>query len=100
MPAIDLFEAPPGTLSDLERITGVAPTSPARYFSAVTPSDSADLTYATRALYIGGAGNLSVIDLDGVTVAINGVAAGTLLPIRVARVRSTGTTATNITALV
>lgn len=100
MAAIDLFATAPGTESDFERVTGVAPTSPARYFSAVTPDNSNDLAYATRALWVGGAGNLSVIDLDGNTVAFTGIPAGTLLPIRVARVRATGTTATNIVALV
>jgi hypothetical protein len=66
---------------------------------AVTPSDSVDLVNMSRALWVGGAGNISVIMHSGATVTFSGIAAGTLLPIRVSRVRSTGTTATNILAL-
>ncbi len=66
---------------------------------AVTPADGSDLTDVTRALWIGGAGNVAVVTLDGSTVTIKGVQAGTLLPIRVSRVKSTGTTATDILAL-
>lgn len=66
--------------------------------AAVTPSDSADLTYDTRALYVGGAGDISIITENGQTVTLVGVPAGSFLPISVSRVRATGTTATNIVA--
>ncbi len=62
----------------------------------VTPDDSNDLTVA-GILYIGGAGNVKVTGLKSGTVTLVGVPAGTWLNfIRVKRVRSTGTTATNI----
>lgn len=75
--------------------------SPAWDAAAVTPNDGADLPkIATRALWIGaGDGTLSVVMSGGTTVAFAGVAAGTLLPIRVDRVRATGTGATGIVAL-
>ena len=74
--------------------------SPAKNAAAVTPNDSTDLTTAARGLYIGGAGNV-VVDMVGTgsTITFTGVLAGTILPIRVTRVRSTSTTATNIVAL-
>lgn len=62
---------------------------------AVTPNDSVDLV-STGILHVGGAGNLNVDFTDGTTVSINNVAAGTILPVRVKRVRATGTSATNI----
>jgi hypothetical protein len=66
----------------------------------VSPSDSADLPFMPRALYVGTAGTLSVLLIDGATtVNLGAVAAGTLLPLRVNRVRSTGTGASNIVAL-
>jgi len=73
---------------------------PAIRAAAVTPNDSTDLSFVTRSLYVGGAGNVSV-DLaeSGTAVVFVGVPAGTFLPIRAKRVRSTGTTATNIVAL-
>jgi hypothetical protein len=77
----------------------VGNTSPATIAEAVTPSDSADLTNVSRALWIGGAGNISVIMANGSTVLFSGIAAGTMLPLRVSRVRSTSTTATLIVAI-
>lgn len=72
---------------------------PASNAAAVTPNDSTDLTYTSRALFVGGAGNVAVIMAGGQTVTFTGVTAGFLLPIRVSRVLSTGTTATTITAV-
>jgi hypothetical protein len=72
---------------------------PASNAVAVTPSDGTDLTYTSRALFVGGAGNVAVIMAGGQTVTFTGVTAGALLPIRVSRVLSTGTTATTITAV-
>jgi len=67
--------------------------------AAVTPSDSADLANVTRGVYVGGAGDLTVINAAGTTVTFKAVPAGTLLPIRVARIKATLTTATNLVAL-
>lgn len=72
----------------------------AEYAAAVTPSDATPLTQATRGLWIGGAGNVSVkMAGDNETVLFSGIAAGTLLPIRVRQVLNAGTTATLIVAL-
>ena len=74
-------------------------SSPANDASAVTPSDTAPLTYVSRALYIGGAGNLVVTMQGGGNVTFSAVPAGTVLPIRCSHVRSTSTTATLIVNL-
>lgn len=73
---------------------------PSRFAIAVTPSDSADINggQLTRGLYIGGAGNISVV-IGGNSVTFTGVLAGSILPIRVSRVNATSTTATSIVAL-
>ena len=65
---------------------------------AVTPHDTTELAVVTRALYVGGAGNVSLLMGDGTTVILSGVTAGSMLPIRVRRVNATSTTATNIVA--
>lgn len=65
---------------------------------AVTPSDSTVLG-ATRALWVGGAGNVAVTFYKGGTVTFVGVPAGTMLPVVVSQVMSTNTTATSILAL-
>ena len=67
---------------------------------AVTPSDSTDLTYSTcRAIYVGGDGNISIVDGAGTTVVCTGLTAGSILPVQTARINATGTTATSIIAL-
>jgi len=73
--------------------------SPADDGAAVTPNDGADLAFVTKGLFVGGAGNLAVTTAQGNALTFTGLLAGTLLPIRVSRVKATGTTATNIVAL-
>jgi hypothetical protein len=74
-------------------------TAPARNAAAVTPNDSTDLSNDSRALYVGGAGDLSIVTVGGDTVTLSSVPAGSMLSIMVRRVRATGTTATNIVSL-
>lgn len=62
-------------------------------------SDSVDLTNATRALYTGSGGDIKVTTVMGDTVTFKSVPAGALLPVRVVRLWSTGTTATDCLGL-
>lgn len=73
--------------------------APARGWISVTPSDVTDLPAGCRGLWVGGAGNVTMVGDNGTAVAFNGVAAGTHLPVGPVRVNSTGTTATAIVAL-
>lgn len=82
--------------------TSIIPTStaPAQGAVAVVPSDTVSLVPAPcRALWVGGAGDISVLMADGASATLVGVPAGALLPIAVRRVNSTATTATSIVAL-
>jgi hypothetical protein len=72
---------------------------PAEHAEAVTPSDSNDLLVMSRALYVGSGGNIAVITASGATVTFTGVLSGSILPIRVSRVKSTGTTASALVAI-
>lgn len=83
--------------------TPFGPTGPASQGVAVTKSDSTAVSF--RALWVGGAGDLSLIFLNdttndgaGTAVTISAVAAGTLLPFAVRRVLA-ATTATLIVGL-
>jgi len=67
-------------------------------FAAITPHDSTDMAL-TRAVYVGGAGNVVAVDADNTATTFTAVAAGTLLPIRVRRINSTSTTATALVAI-
>lgn len=66
---------------------------------AVTPHDTNALTHETKAIYVGGTGNLVVTGKDGNDVTFNSVPAGEVLRIAATHVKSTGTTATNIVGL-
>lgn len=70
--------------------------SPSAVYDAITPNDGADLAKVTRGIGVQNAGNLKVTRPDGTAVTI-AVPAG-VLPIRAARVWSTGTTATGLVA--
>lgn len=74
--------------------------SPAESAFAVTPSDTVELTTFTRALYIGGAGDVAAVMVDGSEATFVGLLAGQVLPVRVRQVKSTGTDASNIVGLV
>lgn len=71
----------------------------ARRAAAVTKSDSTMLE-PTRALFVGGAGDLALrfVDAPTTTVTLTGVVAGSVLAVSVVQVMN-ATTATNIVAL-
>lgn len=77
-----------------------SPLGPASDAAAVTPSDSVFFTSMARALYVGGVGNVTLVTALGATVTFTAVPAGTTIPLRCARVNATGTTATNMVALI
>ena len=80
---------------------GAELANPATGAVEVTPSDTADLATPARALYVGGAGNISLktVGNSQTTVLFTAVPAGTVLPVRASRIMSTNTTATAIVAL-
>lgn len=78
--------------------------------AAITPADGTNLPVPTKAIYVGGAGDIkvdmqgscanpNVSNGDGGTVTFKAVPVGTVLPIRVTRVYAAGTTATLLLAL-
>lgn len=69
---------------------------PAERGFSITPNDSADLTVTTRGLYVGVSGDVKVDLVSGDTVTLVALAAGVIHPLRVRRVYSTGTAATDI----
>jgi hypothetical protein len=66
--------------------------SPCRSTFVITPSDTNELPFVTRAIYVGGAGSITArLADDTASVTFNGVPAGTMLPIRARQVYATGT---------
>ena len=78
-------------------------SSQARGVDAVAPNDSTDLPRYAKALYIGVTGDVVVLPMnatdDSQTVTFKAHPVG-YMPVQVRRVLATGTTATNILALV
>lgn len=72
--------------------------SPAMSIASVTPSDAADLSWATRAISVSGGGIVRLTTVSGDEGSIF-VAAGVPFPIRARRIWASGTTATGIVAL-
>lgn len=71
-------------------------TSPASEAEVITPNDTAALLVPTRALYVGGAGDVRVEMLSGDVVSFSNMQGGVFYPIRITKVLATGTTATNM----
>lgn len=79
---------------------GSAINAPAGRFAAIVASDTGDLNFVTRAVYVGGAGDIAAVGVDGgAPIVFKAVPAGVILPIRVSRINATSTTATNMVAL-
>lgn len=87
-------------MTDRFKNTSSGISGPAFDAFAIVPNDSTDLPEITRALYIGGGGDISLITKGGTQLTFSGANAGSLLPVRVARILATGTSATNIIGLI
>lgn len=70
-------------------------SSPLEHLADILPNDAADLAQVTRALYVGGAGDVRLTTLGGETVTLRGLATG-WHPLRVSRVLAAGTTASDL----
>lgn len=84
----------------------ILPNSPEQFYAAcggktVTPNDSADVftNGFFRGLYIGSAGDVTVLSYNGDLILYKAVPVGTQLSVAGTRVMATGTTSTSITAV-
>ncbi len=73
--------------------------TPAEDGFSITPNDGADLSRVPRSIFVGGAGNVVLVTAKGTELTFNGLAAGSVLPVRANRVKATGTTATGLIGL-
>jgi hypothetical protein len=67
--------------------------------AAIVPNDAADLPYVTRSIYVGTAGDVTLLLRSAsAPVTYKSVPAGTRLMVSATRVYATGTTASNMLA--
>jgi hypothetical protein len=71
-------------------------TVPAYHIANVVPNDTYTFGTVNRAIWVGTGGNLAVITYGGDRVIIYNVQDGSLLPLIVQSILSSGTTASNI----
>jgi hypothetical protein len=74
-------------------------TATAKLYAVYAMSSQSGLGNTGCFLYVGGAGNVSVVTIGGDTATFFAVPAGTTLPIQVIKLRTTSTTATNVMGL-
>lgn len=67
--------------------------------AAITTSDTNELAVYANAIYVGGAGNINLVTLDGSTILLTAVPVGTILRIATKQVKATNTTATLLIGL-
>ncbi len=74
--------------------------SPATNSFAITPNNTNELTYITRAIYTGSGGNIKcLLKGDSTPQVFANVPTGSMLPLRVKKIYAEETTATNILGL-
>lgn len=68
---------------------------------SVTPDDNNDLAVPSRGILVSVAGTIAVTDINGndVTLTATQIVAGTIYPLQIKRIKSTGTSATGILSL-
>ena len=87
-------------INDPFRNSSDSPSAPAEYCFDIVPDDGADLPRATKALYVGQAGDITLRSIRGdADVLFRALPAGTILDVRTRAVRATGTTAAGIVGL-
>ena len=89
MTAVDLFKKNKKTYDSSSSI-----------LFTITPHDINELTYITRAIYVGVPGNVAVQDINGNDVTFSNAPSGLQIPIRLRKIYATGTTAGALIGLV
>nr|WP_298925250.1 hypothetical protein [uncultured Erythrobacter sp.] len=74
--------------------------APARVAYSITPQDGVELSTSAKALYVGTGGDITFRAVGSETdVVLRNVVSGTILPIRIAAIQATGTTAADMVGL-
>ena len=73
---------------------------PAMQVEAIVPHVSTNMPHPSRYIYVGGAGDITLIPVGGTAaVVFKAVPVGTVLPVQASRVNAIGTSATYLLSL-
>ena len=67
---------------------------------AITPSDITNFNVAARAVYVGVAGDISIVTLKDTSLLFKNAVAGSVIPMMALRVNLTNTTATDLIGII
>ena len=74
--------------------------NPARQLRAITPSDTENIPFVAKGIFVGTGGTISILAVGDTEAVALTVQDGAILPIRARRINATGTTATGLVALI
>lgn len=87
-------------LDDPYRQSVDSPMTPAESCFSIAPNDTAELPRATKAIYIGEGGDVTLIPVrDKTPVTFRNLPSGAILDVRVRAIHATGTTARELVGL-
>jgi hypothetical protein len=72
---------------------------PANNADEIVGDDNTDLAFATRQIYVGTGGDINMTTLGGQDVVFKNVPTGSMIAVRVKRLKATLTTASNIVGM-
>lgn len=85
---------------DTQAQRGDAAELPAKRLRAITPHDTNELTFVPKALFVGVGGTISLIAQEDTAAVSLTVSSGAIIPVRAKIVKTTGTTASGIVAMI
>lgn len=85
---------------DTQAQRGDAAELPAKRLRAITPHDTNELAFVPKALFVGVGGTISLIAQEDTAAVSMTVLSGAIIPVRAKIVKTTGTTATGIVAMI
>jgi hypothetical protein len=85
---------------DTQAQRGDAAELPAKRLRAITPHDTNELAFVPKALFVGVGGTISLIAQEDTAAVSLTVLSGAIIPVRAKIVKTTGTTASGIVAMI
>lgn len=80
-------------------VSGGGSGQPATGGFMIIPSDTQDLPFVTRAIWVGGSGDIALVTLGRSVLILSGAVQGSIIAVRATKVFVSNTSATNLVGL-